>query len=387
MLVLVALITTPFSFSQQEYRSLHFSSLVADAHNDVLLRVMAGRDISTRSREGHSDLVRLNQGGVDVQVFSVWMSQEYETGKGFRQANQMIDSLESIINRNPGRIALARGAREAEQIVAGKKIAALIGVEGGHPIENRLDYLGQLYARGMRYMTLTWNNSTPWATSAKDETERPDSLPHKGLTEFGKQIIRRMNELGVMVDLSHVGEQTFYDALAVTSKPVILSHSSVYALAPYFRNVKDDQIRAVAKNGGVMCINFYAGFLDSAYEGKAAAVRTEKSRLVDSVKTLYTDADHADQIIDSLLAGELNAVRPPLSTLIDHIDYVVRLVGDDYVGLGSDFDGVSALPKEMDDVTFLPNIARELKNRGYSDVSIRKILGGNFMRVFAASAP
>lgn len=377
-------LTAARSFAQDDYRSLHFSSLVADSHNDVLLRVMAGRGISARSEEGHTDLVRLKEGGVDVQVFSVWMGPEYGAGRAFKRANRMIDSLERIVSRNKEKIALARGAGEAATIVAQGKIAAVIGVEGGHPIENKLRYLDRLHARGMRYMTLTWNNSTPWATSAEDETGKSDSLRHKGLTEFGKRVVRWMNALGVMVDLSHVGEQTFYDALAVTSKPVILSHSSVYVLAPHFRNLKDDQIRALAKNGGVMCINFYAGFLDSAYERRAAAIRDGKSHLVDSLMTFRADADH---VADSLLAPELEAIRPPLATLIDHIDYVVKLVGDDYVGIGSDFDGVSVLPKEMDDVTFLPNITRELKKRGYTDASIRKILGGNFMRVFAASAP
>ncbi len=374
------------SISQQsDYRTLHFSSLVVDAHNDVLMRVMAGRDISQRTSEGHSDLVRLKEGGVDVQVFSVWMGPEYGTGKAYKRANQMIDSLEALVQRNPERIAIARTAREAADIVKQNKLAAVIGVEGGHQIEDKLEYLDELYKRGMRYMTLTWNNSTSWATSGLDEAKHAESLTHKGLTEFGIKIVQRMNELGVMVDLSHVGEQTFYDAIATSTKPVIVSHSSVYSLAPHFRNLKDAEIKALAKNGGVMCINFYSGFLDSTYDRRVSEIRHNHAALSDSVKSIYKDEDHANDVIDSLLAKEVDDVRAPLSLLIDHIDYVAKLVGVDYVGLGSDFDGMSAPPKDMDDVTHLPAITRELQKRGYSDDDIRKILGGNFMRVFAAA--
>ena len=386
-LLLLACVS-PFIYSQplqRDYKALHFSALVADGHNDVLLRVMSGRDISHRTSEGHSDLVRLKEGGVDVQVFSVWMGPEYGSGSAFKRANQMIDSLESIVQRNPEKIAIARTAQEATELVKQNKIAAVIGVEGGHPIEDNLDYLDQLYKRGMRYMTLTWNNSTSWATSGSDETKHSETLAHKGLNEFGRQIVRRMNDLGVMVDLSHVGEQTFYDAIATSTKPVIVSHSSVYAIAPHSRNLKDDEIRALAKNGGVMCINFYSGFIDSTYERKVSEIRHSHRALSDSVRRIYKNEDHANDVIDSILAKEVDAVRPPLSVLIDHIDYVAKLVGADYVGIGSDFDGISAPPMDMEDVTYLPNITRELVKRGYSDDDIRKILGGNFMRVFATS--
>ncbi|MDE3058978.1 MAG: membrane dipeptidase, partial [Bacteroidota bacterium] len=309
------------------WRALHFNALVADGHNDVLTRVMHGADISVRTSDGQSDLVRMKEGGVDVQVFSVWMGPEYGEGKAFKYANEMIDSLESIVRRNPDKIAIAKTAEEARSIVKQKKIAAVIGVEGGHIIENNLHYLEALAKRGMRYLTLTWNNSTPWSTSGEDEALHSSSLTHKGLTGFGREVVRKLNQLGVMVDLAHVGEQTFYDALAVTSKPVIVSHSSVYALAPHYRNLKDDQIRALAKNGGVMCINFYPEFLDSTYAGKEKAVREKNKALEDSVRSVYHDPDRAGDVIDSLLAKQLNAIRPPLSLLIDHIDYVVKLVG------------------------------------------------------------
>ena len=192
-------------------------------------------------------------------------------------------------------------------------MVALIGVEGGHMIEDDLNKLEELYKRGMRYMTLTWNNSTSWATSAMDETQHADSLQHKGLTEFGKQIVRRMNELGVMVDLSHVGEQTFYDAIATTTKPVLLSHSSVWNICPVFRNVKDDQIKAVAKNGGVICINFYSGFIDSNFAKRMTQLEsTEGKRIKDSLGTSY-DAAKLNEVYNKIFSTLLEPYRPTLS--------------------------------------------------------------------------
>jgi membrane dipeptidase len=258
-------------------------------------------------------------------------------------------------------------------------------VEGGHMIEGDLDKLDSLYRRGMRYMTLTWNNSNSWATSAMDETEHADSLLHKGLTEFGKQVLKRMNELGVIVDLSHTGEQTFYDAIAATTKPVLLSHSSVWNICPVFRNVKDDQIRAVAKNGGVICINFYSGFLDSNFAKKMDELEgTRGKQIKDSLKQYY-DAAKMNEIWKQYFSAELEPYRPTISKLVDHIDYIVKLVGDDYVGIGSDFDGVSSVPVGLDDVTKYPLITEELRKRGYSKKSIKKILGGNVLRVMKAN--
>ena len=218
-----------------------------------------------------------------------------------------------------------------------------------------------------------------------DETQHADSLPHKGLTEFGKQVVRRMNELGVIVDLSHVGEQTFYDAIATTSKPVLLSHSSVWNICPVFRNVKDEQIKAVAKNRGVICVNFYSGFLDSNFARKMDLLEgTEGKRIKDSLGQNY-DAAKLNEVWAKYFSQQLQPYRPSISRLVDHIDYLVKLVGDDYVGLGSDFDGVSSVPVGLDDVTKYPLITEELKRRGYSNSSIKKILGGNVMRVMKAN--
>lgn len=380
----------------QSTQKLHYKAILVDTHNDVLSEsVLEGKDISHRLTTGQSDLDRWKEGGVDVQFFSVWTDKTPRNkgagpndpvGQGFFQdANQEIDSLEIVALRNSTRMTLATTYKQVKKGIRQKKFVALIGVEGGHMIENDVHKLDSLYKRGMRYMTLTWNNSTSWATSAMDETEHADTLKHKGLTEFGKQIVRRMNELGVIVDLSHVGEQTFYDAIATTSKPVLLSHSSVWNICPVFRNVKDDQIKTVAKNGGVICINFYSGFLDSIFANKMAILEgTEGKRIKDSIGQNIDQAKLND-VWRKYFHEQLEPYRPSISKLADHIDYIVKLVGDDYVGIGSDFDGVSSLPVGLDDVTKYPLITAELKKRGYSDKSIKKILGRNVMRVMKAN--
>jgi len=385
--VLLATMLFSVPLMAQSTKKLHQKAVLVDTHNDVLSSsVLEGKDISHRLTTGQSDFVRWKEGGLDVQFFSVWTDKTPRNKEGFfKDANQEIDSLEIIALRNPSQMVLATNYNQVKKGIRQKKLVGLIGVEGGHMIEDDLKKLDSLQKRGMRYMTLTWNNSTSWATSAMDETQHSDSLPRKGLTEFGKQVVRRMNELGVIVDLSHTGERTFYDAVATARKPVLLSHSSVWNICPVFRNVKDDQIKAVAKNGGVICINFYSGFLDSNFAKKMNELEgTEGKRIKDSIGQ-NVDAAKLNGIWAKYFSEKLEPFRPSISKLVDHIDYIVKLVGDDYVGIGSDFDGVSSVPVGMDDVTKYPLITEELKRRGYSNKSIKKILGGNVMRVMKAN--
>ena len=357
---------------------LHEDALVIDAHNDVLYQsVRRGKDIGKRIGTGHTDLPRIREGGIDVQVFAVWCDEKYGKGTAFAYANKQIDGLMDVINRYPEAIALATDGKSIRQTVAQGKIAAVIGVEGGHMIEGRMDYLDSLFARGARYLTLTWNNSVDWATSATDETRNPSKLKHKGLTDFGRQVIHRMNELGMMVDLSHVGRQTFFDAMEVTTKPVLVSHSNAYALMAHPRNLHDDQITAVAENGGVICLNFYSGFLDPMHYTKINRLY-EKHAPGDTVKR-STDAKYR-----LLPPAAKEQLRPPLSLLLDHIDYMVKLAGIDHVGIGSDFDGITSTPKGLDDCSDFPKITAGLLQRGYSETDIRKILGGNVLRVMEA---
>jgi membrane dipeptidase len=252
-------------------------------------------------------------------------------------------------------------------------------------IENSLGKLEALYKRGVRYITVTWNNSTPWATSALDETTKADSLKHKGLTEFGKQVIKKMNELGMLVDLSHVGEQTFWDAIATTTKPVLVSHSCVYTICPHRRNLKDDQIKAIAKNGGVIHLNFYSGFLDSAFEKRSDAFTAKHKAEMDSLLKINPEPYFMQVYLFNKYPDEVRGLRPPMSLLLDHLDYIVKLVGVEYVGLGSDFDGVNSLPAGLDGVEDFPKITDALLKRGYTKKDIKKILGGNLLRVMAAN--
>lgn len=368
--------------------TLHRKAIVVDTHNDVLSsQVLEGKNIIQNNPSGHSDIPRWRKGGVDVQFFSVWTGKTPRHAEGFyADALEEIDSLHRLILRNPGLMNFAARYHEVKRGAHKEKLVCLIGVEGGHMIEHSLAKLDSLAIRGMRYLTLTWNNSTDWASSAMDELDPASGLAHKGLSDFGKQVVRRLNELGVMVDLSHTGEQTFYDALSVTTKPVILSHSSAWSICPVFRNVKDDQIRAIAKNGGVICLNFYAGFLDSGFARRLRVaeeiwdVQQKKSDSLSAGKGW-----NAEEARHRFLSRVLDEYRPSLGTLVDHIDHIVKLVGDDYVGLGSDYDGVGFLPRGLEDVSTYPRITEELMKRGYSDRSIKKILGGNVLRVMKAN--
>jgi membrane dipeptidase len=382
------IVFTHFS-NAQSIQKLHKKGVLVDTHNDALSsQTLAGFDISHRLTHGHSDLDRWEQGGVDVQFFSIWTDRTPRNKSGkddfYKDANQEIDSLEFLVLRNYDRMRLATRWRDVKKGVHKGKLVALIGVEGGHMIEDDLKKLDSLANRGMKYLTLTWNNSTSWASSAMDEVYHADTLKHKGLTPFGKQVVRRLNELGVMVDLSHVGEQTFYDAIAITTKPVILSHSSVWSICPAFRNVKDDQIKAVANNKGVICINFYSGFISAPYFKQSEILSAYKKQFKDSLALIDGAAD-LDKKWDEYQSKILEPLRPTLAQLVDHIDYIVKLVGDDYVGIGSDYDGVGSLPVGMEDVTTYPKITEELKRRGYSDKSVKKILGGNVLRVMKAN--
>jgi membrane dipeptidase len=372
----------------QSYQALHEKAIVVDTHNDVLsTATLNGMDIETDlTGKTHSDLARFKKGGVDVQVFSIFCDDHYGVGSAFKLAHQEIDSLYAIARRNPDKMEIVTDPAGLEQAVKHHRLAAMMGVEGGHMIEDRMDYLDSFYRLGVRYMTLTWNNSTPWATSAMEETSHAFTVTPYGLTDEGKAIVRRMNELGMIVDLSHVGERTFWDAIHTTTKPVICSHSSVYALCPVFRNLKDDQIKAIGANGGVIQVNFYSGFLDSNYAPRMSRFLQRHKTELDSLNAAKAPQYAVNAFLSKKYPAESDSLRAPLSLLMDHIDYIVRLIGTDHVGLGSDFDGIESPPQQLDDVTKYPLITRELLKRGYKAADIEKILGGNFIRVFKSNS-
>lgn len=374
--------------SGQSYKKIHRKAIVADTHNDVLSTVtMKGmnmaEDLTGRS---HSDIARFKKAGIDVQVFSIFCDERFGKDTAFKFANIEIDSLYAIVGRNSDKMSIVTDPAMLEKAVEQKKLACMIGVEGGHMIEDRMGFLDSLFKKGARYMTLTWNNSTSWASSAADESKNILPFGTRGLTAFGKQIVQHMNTLGMMVDLSHVGEQTFWDAINTSTKPVIVSHSCAWSLCPVPRNLKDEQIKAVGKNGGIIDVNFYSGFIDSNYLKRKELFLARHQAERDSLKQLKWVAYEVDDWVSKKYKTEADELRPPLSMLIDHIDHMVRLAGVDHVGLGSDFDGIESAPRELDDVTGMPLVTKALLERGYSPTDVEKILGGNFIRVFTANS-
>jgi membrane dipeptidase len=369
----------------QAYKKLHFNAVVCDTHNDIISTCLEknyrfDEDLTGKT---HSDLNRMFKAGIDAQVFSIWCDGTEPHPYAF--ANREIDTLYAWIKRNPDKMMLVTNSDELLQAVKQHKLASMIGVEGGHMMEDDLNKLDSLYARGTRYMTLTWNNNTSWSTSAKTESDTTAHLAHKGLTDFGKQVVQHMNKIGMMVDVSHVGEQTFWDVINTTSKPVLASHSDVYNLCPVYRNLKDDQIKAIAKNGGVIQLNFYSGFLDSTFPAKEIAFEKNHKAEKDSLMQTGKQEFFADNYLFLKYADEVKNMRAPFHLLLDHLDYIVKLVGVDYVGLGSDYDGISFPPQQMDDVTSFPLITKALLEHGYSKTDIEKILGLNFIRVLKAN--
>jgi membrane dipeptidase len=372
----------------QSYKTIHAEAVVVDTHNDVLSTVtLNGLNIEDDlTGKAYTDLARLKKGGVDVQIFSIFCDDRFGKGTAFKYANREIDSLYAIAGRNPDQMMMVTNPKELSAAVKQHKLGAMLGVEGGHMIEEDINLVDSFFRRGVRYMTLTWNNSTSWATSARDESTKAFSASPYGLTAYGKKIVSRMNALGMIVDISHVGEKTFWDAMATTTKPVIASHSSVYALCPVFRNLKDDQIKAVAKNGGVIQVNFFSGFLDSNYMKRMEVFRSNHKKEFDSLQEAKAPDYEINLLLTKRYPQEAEALRPPLSMLIDHIDYIVKLVGVDYVGLGSDFDGIESAPQGLDGVDDFPKITEALLKKGYKTKDIDKILGGNFIRVFKANS-
>lgn len=363
-----------------DYKELHYSSFVIDGHNDAIQRILAGEDLGKLTGSGHIDIPRIRKGGVDLAFFAVWVPPRIKTRPYFKQAIDQIKSFKKFVEKNNNEIILLESFKDIEHNKTEGKIVSILSMEGAHPLDDKIENLEYFYKLGIRSIMPTWNNSTGWATSATDENNK--KIKRKGLNELGKKFIRRMNELGILIDVSHVGEQTFWDILQITTKPVIASHSSVWSICPHIRNLNDDQIRAIAKKGGLVAINFAPWFLDSTFEKKEKEIRLKYSKTIDSVRNSWRGSSLSrEYFIGTLLKNEYDKILPSVETVVDHIDYVVKLVGVDYVGLGSDFDGISVTPTGLKDIADYPNITKELIRRGYSDKDVRKILGENFLRV------
>ena len=369
-------------------KAIHDSAIVVDTHADTPQRFLdEGFDIGSTAPNdiGHISLDKARAGNLGAEFFSIWVEPKTNQGHYAQHTLDLIDSVYQQAARHPDRMMMAFSVADIERAHQEKKLAALMGIEGGHSIENDMHLLRDYYRLGVRYMTLSWSNTNEWADSSGDIND-PSVQHHNGLTDFGKQVVLEMNRLGMLVDISHVADKTFWDAIAVSKAPVIASHSSARALTNHPRNMTDDMLRAVAKNGGVVQVNFYNAFIDEDYRKAAEAQAKDRQAAVDDYiakqkaagKTVtYLDSDQ----IEREWAAKIP--RPPLKSLIDHIDHVAKVAGIDHAGLGSDFDGVSgATPQGLNSAADLPKITQALLDRGYSAEDIHKILGGNTLRVF-----
>ena len=368
-------------------RQIHNSAIVVDTHADTPQRFLDDNfDIgSTDPKDlGHVSLDKARAGNLGAEFFSIWVEPSFK-GQYAHRAMDLIDSVYQQAARHPDRMMMAFSVGDIERAHKQKKLASLMGIEGGHAIENDLRLLRDFYKLGVRYMTLTWSNTNEWADSSGD-ISNPKIEHHNGLTDFGKQVVQEMNRLGMMVDISHVADKTFYDAVATSRAPLIASHSAARALSSHARNMTDDMLRAVTKNNGVVMVNFFSAFVDENYrkvyeaqrkDEEAAVAAFVAQRKAEGKPVSYAEYDHIQREWTAKIP------RPPLKSRIDQIDHIAKIAGIDHVGLGSDFDGVSgATPEGIDSAADLPKITQGLLDRGYSADDIRKILGANLLRAF-----
>jgi membrane dipeptidase len=372
---------------------VHKSALIIDTHADTPQRFLDDRfDLADPLGGGDLNFDTIHKGSLSAEFFSIWVEPTRYKGQYARRTLELIDSVRLQVAKHPGQVAFVSTADGIVQAHRAHKFAALMGIEGGHSIENSLALLRQFYAVGVRYMTLTWANSNDWADSSGDINDK--KVPHTkgGLTKFGEEVVHEMNRLGMMVDISHVSDRTFYRAVKVSTAPVIASHSCARALCDHPRNMTDDMLRAAASSGGrnsgggVVQVNFFSGFVSQAYRDAMRAIKPEVDREVAKAERA---AKAKGRGLTYSETGRIwrkyqrKSPRPPLSELIDQIDHIAKVAGIDHVGLGSDFDGVGGqLPEGLKSPADLPKITRALLEREYSATDCRKILGGNLLRVF-----
>ena len=354
-------------------RKIASEAIGIDSHIDTVQRVLVmNEDLGKRWDVGHVDIPRLHEGGTHAPFFALWVPVYFPGAEAVRRTLDLRDAMQTLFETHKDKIELATTASDIERIVSSKKIAAFLTVEGGHTIDDDLRVLRMYYQLGIRSMTLTHSRNNNWADSATDKPV------HNGLTDFGKDVVREMNRLGMVVDVSHVADKTFFDALAVTTKPVMLTHSSMRAISDVPRNVTDEMLWALKKNGGVVGITFGEGFVNPKdAEVLRAEIEIETTAPVQTGRTLD---DYAAQDVRKLFGSRVK-VAATVEDVADHIDHAVKIAGIDHVGIGSDFDGVSGPPNGLDDVSKMPALIRVLLGRGYSDRDLKKILGQNTLRV------
>lgn len=373
-------------WTEAEVMKVHRSALLIDGHNDVPMKTAEGFDIGPAAADGHTDLPRLKAGGTGAQFFAAYVASSYVEGN--RSAHKLFGAIDTIrhdiVGRYPGEFELAT---TADGILAARKrgrIAALIGIEGGHAIEDDLRILRAAFDLGARYMTLTHTNTNNWADSSGD-IDRTDVKHHNGLTDFGREVVREMNRLGMLVDIAHVSDKTFWDALETSAAPIFSSHSSARALCGHGRNLTDEMLKALARKGGMTMINFSCDYLSQKSLDSSPMRNPEfmaKARqAMQNAAGAATAKERREAMRKLMEEAGLKTVRATIDDVVAHIDHVRKVAGIEAVGLGSDFDGISCTPEGLDDVSKWPNLTRKLLEKGYTPEEIRKIYGGNLLRV------
>ena len=360
--------------------ALHRDAIVVDTHSDTTPWFEDPEwRFDERHAEGHEDLPRMREGGLDAQFWSIHMGETPGPGRAIREAIARIDAVHELVRRHPRELALATTADEIRRAVAAGRIACLMGIEGGHIIEDSLAALRTYHRLGVRYLTLTHSFHTSWADSSGTNEVPPPR--HGGLTAFGEEVVREMNRLGMLVDVSHVSDDTFSDVLRVTRAPVVASHSAMRAVADHPRNLSDDMLRALARNGGVVMINFYSGYIDASLVAPLRQVFIGFAPRFAALREQYADDPVARMRAMRALFREVEVPQADLSVLLDHFDHALEVAGPDHVGLGADWDGVPSMPRGMEDVRHLPALTRGLLERGHPPEVVRKVLGENLLRV------
>ena len=365
---------------------VHQSAIVVDTHADTPQRFVDQHwDFTDPLDGGMLNYDSAQKGNLDAQFFSIWVDpDQYPGDRAAFRTLELIDGTLEQVRKHPDKLRLCVSADDILQAHKDGKFAVLMGIEGGHSIENSLGLLRDYYRLGVRYMTLTWSNTNDWADSSGD-IDDAKVHHHNGLTPFGKQVVLEMNRLGMMVDISHVSDKTFWDTIATTKAPIIASHSSSRALTHAGRNMTDDMLRAVAKNGGVVMVNFYPAFIDEHWREAWNASRPERQKEYDEAEAPYKAKGlpvpfFVDDTVDRKYAAMIG--RAPFDSLINHFDHMIKVAGIDHVGIGTDFDGIPVPPAEIDSAADFPKVTAALMARGYSADDVRKVLGGNILRVF-----
>ncbi len=353
---------------------------VADLHNDVLQRAIVGEDIITKSNNGHTDIERLIEGKINLEVFAIWMPKHYLQHAAFSRANELIDKLEEIDKKTD--LLIKINSLGDINFKKDKTLYAAIGIEGGECFEGSIDKLEHFINRGLFYLGPTWNYSTDLATSAYDEKFNLKNIKSIGLTKFGLESLKLCEERGVLIDVSHIGEKSFWDIMKIAKNPIIASHSNAHTLCPHFRNLKDDQIKAIKEKKGIICLNLYPAFIDIDFQEKDKKFKESLKNDLNNIDLKYQNPDLRWVYRQYFLQKSLYSIVPSLEKFVDHIEYIINLIGIDYVGIGSDYDGTDCLPKGIIDCLDHMKIGDELKKRGYNEKDIEKVMGLNLLRVY-----